>query len=249
MNLRKTLLTFVVALAASGGAIAQTVYKVGSTPTGQPFTFLDVKSNTIQGMMVDLVTEIGVDQGFKVDVQPIQFSVLIPSLTGGRIDIMSAAVTITPQRAELIDFTQPIFPYHEGLIVLKTDETPYKSVADLQGQIVGVQVGTTYEAMLRREGKFAEIRVYDSIADIMRDVQLGRIKAGFADDPILRFRIGQDKSSPLKVVNTYQPKVIGDVAMGVKKGNKELLDKLNAGIAQLKAAGRVQALQEKWGLR
>jgi polar amino acid transport system substrate-binding protein len=229
--------------------LAQTVYKVGSTPTGQPFTFLDVKTNKIQGMMVDLVTEIGTDAGFQVDIQPVPFTALIPSLTGGRIDIMSAAVTITPQRAELVDFTQPIFPYHEGMIVLKTDDTPYKTLADLQGQVVGVQGGTTYEAMLRRDGKFAEIKTYDSIADIMRDVQLGRIKAGFADDPIVRYRLNQDKSSAVKVVNTYEPRVNGDVAMGVKKGNKELLDKLNAGIAKLKANGRVQALQEKWGLR
>ena len=249
MKLRTALLAAILALAGTGHALAQTIYKVGSTPTGQPFTFLDIKTNKIQGMMVDLITEIGADAGFQVDVQPTQFAVLIPSLTGGRIDIMSAAVTITPQRAELIDFTQPIFPYHEGLIVQKADNTPYKSIADLAGQVVGVQGGTTYEAMLRREGKFAEIRTYDAIADIMRDVQLGRIKAGFADDPIVRYRLGQDKNATVKVVNTYEPRVVGDVALGVKKGNKELLDKLNAGIAKLKASGRVQALQEKWGLR
>jgi len=249
MKLRTALLAAILALAGTGQALAQTVYKVGSTPTGQPFTFLDVKTNTIQGMMVDLISEIGADQGFKVDIQPTQFAVLIPSLTGGRIDIMSAAVTITPQRAELVDFTQPVFPYQEGLIVQKTDEKPYKSVADLEGQVVGVQGGTTYEAMLRREGKFAEIRTYDSIADIMRDVQLGRIKGGFADEPIVRFRLSQDKNATIKLVNTYQAKVVGDVALAVKKGNKELLDKLNAGIAKLKANGRVQALQEKWGLR
>jgi len=249
MKLKTALLAAAVTLAATGQVFAQTVYKVGSTPTGQPFTFLDVKSNKIQGLMVDLITEIGADAGFQVDIQPIQFAVLIPSLAGGRIDIMSAAVTITPQRAELVDFTQPIFPYHEGLVVQKSDDTPYKTLADLAGQVVGVQVGTTYEAMLRREGKFAEIRTYDSIADIMRDVQLGRLKAGFVDDPIVRYRLAQDKNATVKVVDSYQPRVVGDVAMAVKKGNSELLDKLNAGIAKLKANGRVQALQEKWGLR
>ena len=67
----------VTVLAFAPLAAAQTVYKVGSTPTGVPFTFLDVKSNTIQGAMVDLITAIGEDAGFKVDVQPTPFSALI----------------------------------------------------------------------------------------------------------------------------------------------------------------------------
>ena len=62
-------------------AQAQKVMKVGSTPTGIPFTFLDTKTNTIQGVMVDLVTEVGKDAGFQVQVEPMQFSTLIAALT------------------------------------------------------------------------------------------------------------------------------------------------------------------------
>ena len=77
---------------AAAAAQAQTIYKVGSTPTGTPFTFLDAKSNTIQGMMVDVIEEIGKDAGFKVEIQPMQFSTLIAALTSGKIDIISAAM-------------------------------------------------------------------------------------------------------------------------------------------------------------
>ena len=97
-------------LAVTPLANAQTVYKVGSTPTGVPFTFLDVKSNTIQGAMVDLITAIGEDAGFKVDVQPTPFSALIPSLTSNKIDIISAAMLITDARKEVIDFPTPCSP-------------------------------------------------------------------------------------------------------------------------------------------
>ena len=58
-------------------ASAQQVLKVGSTPTGIPFTFLDTKTNSIQGIMVDLITEIGKDAGFQVQIEPMQFSALI----------------------------------------------------------------------------------------------------------------------------------------------------------------------------
>ena len=73
-----------VALTTAVSASAQQVLKVGSTPTGAPFTFLDTKTNTIEGLMVDLITAIGKDAGFSVQVEPMQFSTLVASLTSNR---------------------------------------------------------------------------------------------------------------------------------------------------------------------
>src|SRR5262245_18902851 len=119
----KTFRGFVVlalALAAfAAPAGAQTVLKVGSTPTGIPFTFLDTKTNTIQGMMVDLVTEVGKVAGFAVQVEPMQFSTLIAALTSNKIDLISAAMYITPARREVIDFSEAVYSYGEGLVVAK----------------------------------------------------------------------------------------------------------------------------------
>src|SRR5207245_3214255 len=118
----------VAALVRCGLACAQApTYNVGSTPTGIPFTFLDVKTNTIQGAMVDLITAIGDDAGFKVNVQATPFSALIPSLTSNKIDIISAAMLITAQRKEVIDFSDQVFPYPAGMVVAVDDNTPYKS--------------------------------------------------------------------------------------------------------------------------
>src|SRR6266542_2498390 len=100
-----------IAFATSAGA--EQVLKVGSTPTGIPFTFLDTKTNTIQGVMVDLVTEVGKDAGFSVQVEPMQFSALIAALTASKIDIISAAMYITPPRREVIDFSAPVYTYGE----------------------------------------------------------------------------------------------------------------------------------------
>src|SRR6516162_10583384 len=115
-----------LSLAAIAPASAQQVLKVGSTPTGVPFTFLDTKTNQIQGVMVDLITEIGKDAGFAVEVEPMQFSALIASLTSNKIDIISAAMFITAARKEVIDFSDPIYTYGEGLVVPKSDTKEYK---------------------------------------------------------------------------------------------------------------------------
>jgi polar amino acid transport system substrate-binding protein len=244
--LRSALAVF--AVACCGLASAQT-YNVGSTPTGIPFTFLDVKTNTIQGAMVDLITAIGDDAGFKVNVQATPFSALIPSLTSNKIDIISAAMLITPQRKEVIDFSDPVFPYPEGMVVAVDDNTPYKSLADLKGQVVGAQVGTVYVDFLKKNGEFAEVKVYDSLADILRDVSLGRIKAGFGDAPILKYQIAQNASLKAKLVSTYEPKMAGSVGIGVRKSDQELLKKINNSLARLQANGAVDRILAKWSLK
>lgn len=241
--------TIVTLGSATGAALAQQTYKVGSTPTGVPFTFMDTKTQTIEGAMVDLVTAIGQDQGFKVQVEATPFSALVPSLTSNKIDIISAAMLITPARKEVIDFSDPVFPYPEGMIIKADDNTKYKSLADLKGAVVGVQVGTVYVDFLKKNGEFAEVKTYDSIADIIRDVGLGRIKAGFGDGPIVRYQLSQRKDSGAKVSDTYEPKMEGYVGLGVRKGDKELLAKINAGLAKVKASGKLDEILKKWNLK
>src|ERR1700691_2471433 len=119
----------VLATAVPGSA--QQVLKVGSTPTGVPFTFLDTKSNSIQGLMVDLITEVGRDAGFQVQIEPMQFSTLVPSLTSNKIDIISAAMFATPARKEVIDFSDAVYTYGEGLLVPKTDSKNYAAPEEL----------------------------------------------------------------------------------------------------------------------
>src|SRR5512144_53719 len=122
------LAAFVVTVAMP--ASAQQVLKVGSTPTGVPFTFLDTKTNTIQGIMVDLINAIAADAGLKVEVEGMTFSTLIPSLTSNKIDIIAAAMYITPPRKEVIDFSNPIYTYGEGLFVSKKDTKEYAKLED-----------------------------------------------------------------------------------------------------------------------
>jgi polar amino acid transport system substrate-binding protein len=238
-----------LSMAASVPASAQQLLKVGSTPTGVPFTFLDTKTNQIQGIMVDLITEVGKDAGFAVQVEPMQFSTLIASLTSNKIDIISAAMFITPARKEVIDFSDPIYTYGEGLIVPKSDTREYQSQQDLKGEVVGAQVGTAFVDALKKSGLFAEVKAYDAIPDILRDVNTGRLKAGFADYPILAYNLKQGSFPDARIVESYKPVVIGSVGIGVRKGDAELLGKINTSLARLKANGTVEKILAKWGLK
>jgi polar amino acid transport system substrate-binding protein len=236
----------VAALAAP--ACAQTTLKVGSTPTGTPFTFLDTKTNTIQGVMVDIVTEVGKDSGFAVTIEPMQFSTLIAALTSNKIDLISAAMYITPARREVVEFSEPIYSYGEGLIVPKTDGKDYKAFEDLKGETVGAQVGTVYVEPLKKTGLFTDVKVYDTIADIMRDVNTGRLKAGFGDYPILAYNVKQGNFPELRLVTSFKSTITGSIGIATRKNDTELLKKVNTSLAKLKANGTIDKILAKWGL-
>ena len=224
------------------------VLKVGSTPTGIPFTFLDTKTNTIEGVMVDLIQEIAKDAGFKVDVEGMQFSTLIPALTANKIDIIAAAMYITPPRKEVIDFSGPVYTYGEGLIVPKSDSKDYKEFAELKGEAVGAQKGTAYVEPLQKSGLFSEVKIYDSIPAILADVNTGRLKAGFADKPILAYNIKQGMFPEVRLVNSYVSTMTGSVGIGVRKSDPDLLAKINTALDQITRDGRLKKILAKWGL-
>ena len=229
-------------------SFAEETLRVGSTATGIPFTFLDTKSNTIQGFMVDLITAIGKDAGFKVTIEPMQFSALIAGLTANKIDIISAAMYITAPRKEVIDFSAPIYSYGDGLIVAKNDTKDYKGLDDLKGETVGAQVGTAYVEPLKKSGLFKEVKIYDTIPDILRDVNAGRIKAGFADYPILAYNLSQGLFPEVRLAKNYKPMLVGSVGIGVRKSDQELLKKINASLAKLQKDGTAAKIAAKWGL-
>ena len=247
-TIRSLFIATAIAVLAHTPTQAQQVMKVGSTPTGIPFTFLDTKTNSIQGVMVDLVTEVGKDIGFQVQVEPMQFSTLIAALTSNKIDLISAAMYITPARKEVIEFSEPVYSYGEGLIVPKSDTKEYKAFEDLKGETVGAQVGTVYVEPLKKTGLFADVKIYDTIPDIMRDVNTGRLKAGFGDYPILAYNVQQGNFPDLRLVKSYKSIILGSIGIGMRKGDPELLKKINASLDKLKANGTVDKILAKWGL-
>ncbi len=237
----------VFALATGGTALAQQTYKVGSTPTGVPFTFLDTKTNTIQGIMVDLIREIAADAGFKVEVEGMQFSTLIPSLTSNKIDIIAAAMYITPARQEVIDFSRPIYTYGEGLVVPKKDTHDYVKLEDMKGFTVGAQKGTAYVEPLQKSGLFTEVKIYDNIPAILADVNNGRIQAGFADKPIVAYNLQQGLFPEARLVKNYQSTIVGSVGIGVRKSDGELLKRINTSLEKLQKSGAIDKILAKWG--
>jgi polar amino acid transport system substrate-binding protein len=227
----------------------ESLYLVGSTSTGVPFTFLDVPSNAPRGAMVDLVSAVARDAGFPVEVRLLPFSSLIPSLTSGRIRLIAAAMVMTDARRKIIAFSDPVYRYGEGLVVPATDAGSYVSLEELRGRVVGAQVGTIYVEPLESSGLFPEVKVYDSLADMLRDVAVGRLGAGFGDYPILAYHLAQGGDPDVRLVKSYEPRMEGEIGIGLRKGDTELLKRVNESLERLKANGTIDRILTEWKLR
>ncbi|KAA8998970.1 amino acid ABC transporter substrate-binding protein [Affinibrenneria salicis] len=224
------------------------VLKVGATASGIPFTFLDIKTNTIEGMMVDAANQAAKAGQFRVEVEQTSFASLIPALTSGKIDMISAGMLKTAEREKVVDFSAPLYRYGEGVLVNADDAATYPNLDALKGQIVGTQTGTVFYDLLTKMGHFKEVRTYDSIADMARDVALGRIKAAVGDMPIMAYQIKHRAFRGVKLAQGYQPTHLGEVCFVVRKGDSANLQRLNDAIARMKADGSLTAIINKWGV-
>jgi polar amino acid transport system substrate-binding protein len=92
------------------------------------------------------------------------------------------------------------------------------------------------------------VKIYDTIPAILADVNTGRLKAGFADKPILAYNIKQGLFPEVRLVNSYDSTITGSVGIGVRKSDPDLLAKINTALDQITRDGRLKKILQKWGL-
>ncbi len=218
----------------------------GTTPSSIPNAFLDLKTHEIEGVMPDVIREIGKREGFDVSFDVIPFSALIQSVVSDKIDVIVAGMTPTPKRQEVIDFSQPVAEFGKGIIVKTSDKRDYRTVQDLKGTIVGAGVGEETSDELIQLGIFKEVKLYASGADMARDVALGRITAAFNDYPVWKAQEAAGTLQGTRVVDGFQPLRRVPIAFGVRKGNTALLSKINDGLTKIKADGTLDKILKKW---
>lgn len=220
--------------------------RVGSTTTGPPFTFMNTEKGEVDGLMVDIAKKIGEELDLQVEIVDTKFSSLIPSIESGRLDMISAGMLISDKRAEIIDFSQPIYPYGEGLVILK-GINDIKTFDDLKGKKVGVQEGTVYLDGIK-EYPEVEYQSYTSIADMIKEVENGRIDAFYGDYPIIVDMLQKNPDFSVQLVKTYEPKWVGEIGLGFPKGSKEFQKAVNDVVTKLKENGELDKIIKKWGL-
>ncbi|NCD07818.1 MAG: transporter substrate-binding domain-containing protein [Negativicutes bacterium] len=111
-----------------------------ATGNYRPFEYHDEKTNKLVGYDIDLTEAIAKKIGVPLEVKEMQFTSLIPTLQNGQADIVIAAMYITDQRKEVVDFANPYMDTGMVLVV-KGDNNEIKSLKDLDGKVIGVKTG------------------------------------------------------------------------------------------------------------
>lgn len=218
-----------------------------TTASAPPHGFLEPKSGKLEGIMVEVVQQVAKHLNTEAQISDVAFAGLIPSLTSGRVDIMSAPLFITPERSSAVDFSDPVYEWGEGLVLQENTDKSYANLDALAGAKVGVLVDSVQFNMLK-DMPNTRVTTYKDYATLMADLRAGRIDAGVIDPPSIAYQIRARGVPGVKLDNTYQPDNKWYVGLAVEKGNQELLNAVNNALATMRENGEMAQILENWGV-
>lgn len=219
--------------------------RVGSLTVYAPFEYMDSATGQYEGFDMDLVRELGKREGYKIEIVSMTLDGLIPALMADNIDVAVSALTITPERSEKVDFTKPYI--NAGLTVMTTrDNAPkIKSLKDLEGKCLCAEIGSSGALFMKRIPG-TTIRTFNSAADAFLELDKNGCYAMLNDGPVNKYFLRQDAAKSMNLVALDW--VVSDDQYGfaVKKGNAELLKKLDDALDAMKKDGTYDRIYDKW---
>lgn len=211
------------------------VYVVGTDAAYAPFELQNEKGEIV-GLTIDIVTAAATKAGIEVKFVNTPWEGIFNALAQGDRDVIASSVTITDERKQTMDFTDPYFDAVQ-LIAVKADSKIAK-FDDLKKRKVGVQTGTTGdEAVTKLLGKTStNVKRFESTPLALKELEAGGVDAVVADNGVVVHYVANNPAAKFKTVSdkSFAPEQYG---FAVKKGNAELLGKLNSGLAGIKADG------------
>ncbi|MFI5361767.1 MAG: ABC transporter substrate-binding protein/permease [Elusimicrobiota bacterium] len=235
----------IVALCAARPAAADSVAILrwgGDSASGAPYVFQDPKDPShVIGFEVDVADLLAAELGMKAHFVQNQWDSLVPGLKRGDYDVVINGLEITDDRKAEVEFSDPYYLTYEALTVRK-NAYDVAALADLKGRKAGTLKGTLAERLLAAQGG-VEVVGYDTQTMLYDDLARGRVDAVLMDHPAAVY-YGIDPH--LKNL----PGQFGRIAYGValRKGDVELLSRIDAAIARLIKSGELREVYERWGI-
>lgn len=239
--MKKALLGLVAVLVLSLPAVAEELV-VGTYAEFPPFQYVD-EAGKIVGFDIDVVDAIGELEGFAPAWSSQAFVALIEGLESGRLDMVASGLTITDARREKVDFSEPYFDV-SLVVVVREGDAAVTTLEELKGKRIACLMASTASVVLEKIlGKNnPDVRHFTKYNEIFNELVVGRADAVLVDQPMAKAytkKMGGMSAGDIKMhVEQY--------GFAVKKGNKALLERVNAGLAKLRASGQFDRLVEKW---
>ncbi|WP_297071437.1 basic amino acid ABC transporter substrate-binding protein [Thermococcus sp.] len=225
----------IFAVAASGCITSSTskekVLVVGTSADFPPFEYKSPKTGNITGFDMDLIKMVAKKIGYdKVEIKDMSFDSLIPALQTGKVDVVIAGMTITPKREQVVDFSIPYWKADQAVVVRKSSGIKISSPEDLKGKTIGVETGTTGALYVKNKlGNSVTMKEYSTYVAALQALLNGQVNVLVIDSPVANMFI--HKYPSLEIAYVIQTNEHYGIA--VRKGNKELLNKINSALKEI----------------
>ena len=209
------------------------VLVIGTNAEFPPFEFMTDKGEP-DGFDMALIKEAAKIAGIEVKIENMEFKSLIAAMETGKIDIIASGMTITDERKAQLDFTDSYYTAVQKIVLRKGDEA-IKGVDDLKNKKIGVQEGTTGDFIATDDIEGTTVERYKKGVDAVMDLKNNRIDCVLIDKNPAEEYVKVNSDSIYTIDSGCDPESYG---FAVKKGNTELLTKLNDALKELKENGK-----------
>jgi polar amino acid transport system substrate-binding protein len=235
------------------------VLRVSTDPAYPPQSSL-TETGEWEGFDIDVATEIANRLGLEVQWETPSWEIITAGNWAGRWDLSVGSMTVTPERAEVLNFSEPYY-YTPAAVAVHEDNTDITDVeTDLDGKTIGVCNGCTYDFFLQKTLNIpgekidfviddAEIKGYDTDTSAIADLEIGdgdRLNAVISALPTLEGAI--DKGKPLRIVGEpiyYEP-LAAAADKNAPVDSMPLIEEVSAIIEEMRTDGTLTELSEKW---
>ena len=197
------------------------------------------ENNTIVGIDADIARAIADQMGMELEIQDMAFESLIPAIQSGKADFAAAGMTVNEERLRNVDFTET---YAEAAqVIIVKEGSAIAAPADLTGKKIGVQTGTTGD-IYADDVENAEVQRFNKGMEAVMALTQDKLDAVIIDREPAKVFVKENEG--LKILDEAFTEE--EYAIAIKKGNTELLEKMNAAIKELKESGELQKIVDKY---
>ena len=228
----------------TGEAAAVTTVTEGvltmSTNSAFPPYEMTADDGSFEGIDIEVAGAIADKLGLELQVDDMDFDAALLAAQTGKSDMVMAGVTVTEDRQTVMDFSNT---YANGIqVVIVPEDSAIATIDDLQGKMIGVQRGTTGDSYCSDDFGEDNVIKYDNGLTAVQALMNGQVDAVVIDNaPAQEF---VEANPGLKILDTEYANE--EYAIGVAKGNTQLLDAINGALAELTEDGTIQAIVDKY---
>ena len=211
-----------------------------STNAAFPPYEMTTDSGDFEGIDIDVAAAIAEKLGLELQVDDMDFDAALLAAQSGKSDMVMAGVTVTDERQKVMDFSDT---YAEGIqSIIVPEDSDIASADDLAGKIIGTQRGTTGYIYCTDDFGDENVMAYDNGLTAVQALNNGQVDAVVIDNAPAKEFVAANPG--LKILDTAYAQE--DYAIGVAKGNTELLNAINGALEELQADGTLQSIVDKY---